>query len=106
MTELIDNRVKRDLKAGRPTVGGWLHLCSSISAEIMGDAGFDWLLIDMEHGPGDYQTLLVQLQALSGSRTAPVVRVQWNDPAVIKLCAAAFEAVWERAIDHENYRPA
>jgi len=84
MTELINNRVKRDLKAGRQTVGGWLHLCSSISAEIMGDAGFDWLLIDMEHGPGDYQTLLVQLQALSASRTTPVVRVQWNDPAVIK----------------------
>ena len=84
MTALINNRVKRDLKAGRQTVGGWLHLCSSISAEIMGDAGFDWLLIDMEHGPGDYQTLLVQLQALSASRTTPVVRVQWNDPAVIK----------------------
>ena len=52
MTELINNRVKRDLKAGRQTVGGWLHLCSSISAEIMGDAGFDWLLIDMSTGPG------------------------------------------------------
>jgi len=29
-----------------------------------------------------------------------------HDPAVIKLCAAAFEAVWERAVDHQNYRPA
>ncbi len=29
-----------------------------------------------------------------------------HDPAVIKLCAAAFEAIWERAIDHKNYRPA
>jgi hypothetical protein len=28
-----------------------------------------------------------------------------DDPAVIKLCAAAFEAVWERAIDHKDYRP-
>ncbi|MBI4246430.1 MAG: 2,4-dihydroxyhept-2-ene-1,7-dioic acid aldolase, partial [Candidatus Rokubacteria bacterium] len=42
------------------------------------------LLIDMEHGHGDYQTLLAQLQALQGSRAAPLVRVQWNDPAVVK----------------------
>jgi hypothetical protein len=29
-----------------------------------------------------------------------------SEPAVVKLCAAAFEAVWERGIDHEDYRPA
>ncbi|MBI4588323.1 MAG: hypothetical protein HY725_05755 [Candidatus Rokubacteria bacterium] len=84
MTDLIDNPVKRSLKAGRPTCGAWLHLCSPLSAEIMADAGFDWLLIDMEHGHGDYQTLLSQLQAIQGSRAVPVVRVQWNDPAVVK----------------------
>jgi 2-keto-3-deoxy-L-rhamnonate aldolase RhmA len=84
MTQLIDNHAKHALKAGRATAGAWLSLCNGIAAEIMGDAGFDWLLIDMEHGHGDYQTLLGQLQALSGSRTTPIVRVQWNDPAVIK----------------------
>ncbi len=78
------NHVKRALREGRPTVGSWLHLCSGIGAEIMSRAGFDWLLIDMEHGHGDYQTLLTQLQAIEGSETIPVVRVQWNDPAVIK----------------------
>ncbi|PYM08574.1 MAG: hypothetical protein DMD82_02115 [Candidatus Rokuibacteriota bacterium] len=84
MSQVIDNVVKRELKAGHPTVGAWLHLCSPVSAEIMGDAGFDWLLVDMEHGPGDYQTLLGQLQAMQGSRATPLVRVEWNDPAVIK----------------------
>ena len=78
------NHVKRALREGRPTAGSWLNLCSSISAEIMSRAGFDWLLIDMEHGHGDYQTLLGQLQAIEGSESIPVVRVQWNDPAVIK----------------------
>jgi hypothetical protein len=29
-----------------------------------------------------------------------------NDPDVVKLCSSAFEAVWERAIPHEDYRPA
>jgi 2-keto-3-deoxy-L-rhamnonate aldolase RhmA len=78
------NHVKQALREGRPTAGAWLHLCSAISAEIMSRAGFDWLLIDMEHGHGDYQTLLGQLQAIEGSPTIPIVRVQWNDPAVIK----------------------
>jgi 2-dehydro-3-deoxyglucarate aldolase/4-hydroxy-2-oxoheptanedioate aldolase len=78
------NHVKQALRAGRPTAGAWLHLCSGISAEIMGRAGFDWLLVDMEHGHGDLQTLLGQLQAIEGSGTIPLVRVQWNDPAVIK----------------------
>ncbi len=84
MTRLIDNPVKRQLRAGRPTVGAWLHLCSPIAAEIMADAGFDWLLVDMEHGHGDYQTLLAQLQAMQAAPAVPLVRVQWADPAVIK----------------------
>ncbi len=84
MSQLIDNWVKRALREGRRTSGAWIQLCSAISAEIMGAAGFDWLLVDMEHGHGDYQTLLSQLQALQGTRTVPLVRVQWNDPAIIK----------------------
>lgn len=84
MSWVKTNHVKRALLQGRPTAGAWLHLCSGISAEIMSRAGFDWLLIDMEHGHGDFQTLLGQLQAIEGSETIPIVRVQWNDPAVIK----------------------
>jgi 2-dehydro-3-deoxyglucarate aldolase/4-hydroxy-2-oxoheptanedioate aldolase len=84
MNRVLDNHVKQSLKAGKPTCGAWLHLCSSLAAEIMADSGFDWLLIDMEHGHGDYQTLLGQLQAMSGNRAVPLVRVEWNDPAVIK----------------------
>ena len=84
MIGLIDNTVKRRLRAGEATAGAWLQLCSPIAAEIMAGAGFDWLLIDMEHGHGDYQTLLAQLQAIGGSGTVPLVRVEANDLAVIK----------------------
>ena len=84
MTTMIDNAVKRRITAGEPTAGAWLHLCSPIAAEIMAEAGFDWLLVDMEHGHGDYQTLLGQLQAMRGSGVTPIVRVEWNDPAVLK----------------------
>ncbi|MGH7264355.1 MAG: aldolase/citrate lyase family protein [Candidatus Rokuibacteriota bacterium] len=77
------HHVKRALREGRPTAGVWLSLCSGMTAEIMSRAGFDWLLVDMEHGHGDDQTLLGQLQAVEGSPAIPIVRVQANDPAVI-----------------------
>jgi len=79
------NRVKQLLNEGKYTCGSWVSLCSPIAAEVMGLMGFDWVLVDMEHGAGDYQTLLGQLQALGAAgETVPIVRVQWNDPVVIK----------------------
>jgi 2-keto-3-deoxy-L-rhamnonate aldolase RhmA len=79
------NRVKQLLQSGQYTCGSWVSLCSPIGAEVMGLMGFDWVLIDMEHGAGDLQTLLGQLQALGAAgETVPFVRVQWNDPVVIK----------------------
>jgi 2-keto-3-deoxy-L-rhamnonate aldolase RhmA len=79
------NRVKALLKEGKATCGSWISLCSPMAAEVMGLLGFDWLLIDMEHGAGDYQTLVHQLQAIAAAGDSePIVRVQWNDPVVIK----------------------
>lgn len=79
-----ENWVKRALKEGKKTSGAWLQMCSPVAAEIMGGAGFDWILIDMEHGPGDFQMLMYQLQALSGSNSIPLVRAPWNDQVAIK----------------------
>jgi 2-dehydro-3-deoxyglucarate aldolase/4-hydroxy-2-oxoheptanedioate aldolase len=79
-----ENRIKRALKAGEKTSGAWLQMCSPVAAEIMGGAGFDWILIDMEHGPGDFQTLMYQLQAMSAFDTIPLVRAPWNDHVAIK----------------------
>jgi 2-keto-3-deoxy-L-rhamnonate aldolase RhmA len=79
------NRVKKLLKEGKSACGTWVSLCSPIAAEIVGMSGFDWLLIDMEHGPGDYQTLIGQLQAIGAAgESEPIVRVQWHDPVIVK----------------------
>jgi 2-keto-3-deoxy-L-rhamnonate aldolase RhmA len=79
------NRVKQLLKEGKSACGTWVSLCSPTAAEVVGMAGFDWLLIDMEHGAGDYQTLVTQLQAIAAAgESEPIVRVQWNDPVVVK----------------------
>ena len=86
MTELFENRVKKLVKAGKKTAGAWAQLCSSISAEILARGGFDWILIDMEHAPGDPLALVSQCQgiAAAGTGAVPFVRVPWNDLVWIK----------------------
>jgi len=64
--------------------GTFLNLGSSLTAEIAGQAGFDYAMIDLEHGAGDHGSLLAQLQAVEGTNAAAIVRVAWNDPARIK----------------------
>ena len=83
-TLAIRNRVKRMLQEGKKTAGAWLQIASPITAEIMARAGFDWLLIDMEHGPTDILTLISLLQAMNGTAVTPLVRAPWNDFVVIK----------------------
>ncbi|MBI2843786.1 MAG: HpcH/HpaI aldolase/citrate lyase family protein [Armatimonadetes bacterium] len=76
----IRNRVLN----GELLSGTWLNLGSSLTAEMAGGAGFDWVLIDLEHGVGDYACLLHQLQAVGNTQAAPVVRIPWNDPVQFK----------------------
>lgn len=82
--EILFNPVKKKLQEGQKTAGAWLALASPITAEILSLAGFDWLVIDMEHGAGDYMTMLSQLQTMNGSGVVPLVRVAGNDRLIIK----------------------
>lgn len=70
--------------ATRPLAGMWVCSGSPLVAEICADAGLDWLLIDMEHGPNGLGSVLAQLQAVAAYPTAPVVRVPSNDAVTIK----------------------
>lgn len=54
-----------------------------LTAEALGRAGFDWVLIDMQHGCMDYETALAMIRAIDLTPAIPVVRVPWNDPSVI-----------------------
>jgi hypothetical protein len=60
------------------------QLGSPITAEVLGLAGFDWILLDSEHAPNDPLSLVPQLMALKDSPSAPVVRPHWNDGVVVK----------------------
>ena len=80
----MPNRFRRDLIAGKRLIGCWSSLANAITTEVLGLAGFDWLLLDGEHAPNDVGTLIPQLMALKDSASAPVVRPPWNDAVVIK----------------------
>lgn len=67
---------KKRLKRGETLLGCWLNLGSSLTAEIIGLAGFDWLLIDLEHGSGTEKDLLYQLQAIEHTEAVPFVRIE------------------------------
>jgi 4-hydroxy-2-oxoheptanedioate aldolase len=78
------NTFKQAITSGQRQVGLWSGLASPIVAEIIAGAGFDWIVIDGEHGPNDISTLLPQLQAMRGGTAEPVFRVPWNDMVIIK----------------------
>ena len=78
------NAFKQALARGERQVGLWCSLASPVAAEILAGAGFDWIVIDGEHGPNDITTLLPQLQAMRGGTAEPVFRVPWNEPVIIK----------------------
>ncbi|ALM54362.1 4-hydroxy-2-oxoheptanedioate aldolase [Halomonas huangheensis] len=83
-TSFTTNHFKLALREGRPQIGLWLSMADSYSAEICATSGFDWLLIDGEHGPNDVRSTLSNLQAVSAYPSHPVVRAVQGDTALIK----------------------
>ncbi len=75
--------IKKRLQNGETLHGCWLNLGSPLTAEIVGLAGFDWVLIDLEHGAGTEKDVLAQLQALESTPTSAFVRVESSDSARI-----------------------
>lgn len=69
------------LRQRRLQLGTWLQTGSSIIAELADASGFDWLLLDLEHGCGTDATVLPQLQAIH--RAAPIIRVGAPHPDLI-----------------------
>ncbi|NJR20058.1 MAG: 2,4-dihydroxyhept-2-ene-1,7-dioic acid aldolase [Hyphomonadaceae bacterium] len=77
--------LRAKLKSGAITCGGFLQINSSIAAEIMGLAGFDWLIVDLEHAPIDFSSLVQQFQAIEcGRSSVPFVRAPSSDMTTIK----------------------
>lgn len=78
------NFVKERLKEGKPSIGTWITMGHPEIAEILGNFGFDWFVIDMEHSPNSFETAQLLMQAMATSPTLPLIRVPWNDMVMIK----------------------
>ncbi len=68
---------------GVTTLGAWMFLREPLVAEVAGDAGYDYVCIDMQHGLADFSATVAMLQGLSRTSATPIVRVPWNEPAMI-----------------------
>lgn len=79
-----ENLTKASLRAGSTCYGTFQCLASSTVSGILAHHGFDWILVDMEHGAMDLETAGDMLAAIDSGGPTPLVRVQWNDQATIK----------------------
>jgi len=78
------NTFKQALAQGDRQIGCWLSSGEAVIAEIMGSCGFDWLVIDGEHGPNDIRSIRDQLMALEACASHPVVRLPIGETWMVK----------------------
>jgi 4-hydroxy-2-oxoheptanedioate aldolase len=70
------NGLRERIHAGETTFGCWLGLGSPLAAELVARAGYDWVVVDLEHGAGTESELLAHLTAIEGTGAAALVRPQ------------------------------
>lgn len=75
--------LKAQLASRALTLGGWVTLGSDAIAELMCDAGFDWIAIDLEHSTQTLATAESAIRVVSRAGKAPLVRLSRNDPSEI-----------------------
>jgi 2-keto-3-deoxy-L-rhamnonate aldolase RhmA len=111
------NRFKRMLAERRTHFGAWLMSGAPTITEALGCAGFDFLVVDMEHTPVDTPQLVEHLRALDAAGAAGIVRLPWNDMVMVKRALdAGAQAVMlpfvqnvedaKRAVAYTRYPPA
>ena len=78
------NKFKRAINEGRIQLGAWLVSGAPSTAEALGCAGFDFLVVDMEHTPVDTPEMIEILRTIAGTPAQAMVRLVWNDPVWLK----------------------
>jgi 4-hydroxy-2-oxoheptanedioate aldolase len=88
------NRLKARLRAGEPSLGTWLQSAAPTFAEMASIAGFDFIIMDQEHGAGDLGAAVDTMRAASAGQATVVVRVPSSDSVYLKrLVDAGVEAL-------------
>ena len=78
------NQFKQALLQHQPQFGIWVAMANPVAAELCAGAGYEWVLIDGEHGPNDIPSIHAQLQAVAAQAAHPVVRLPVGEPWLIK----------------------
>src|SRR5260221_3397575 len=82
--DLPTNNFKRARGGGKPQIGWGLRLTSRAATGVVAGAGFDGVLVDMDHSANDLVDVVAHLRATVGGSAEPVVRVPWNEPVLVK----------------------
>src|SRR5437762_12100620 len=77
-TNLV-NTAKRKMLAGDPAIGVGIGLGSPLAAELLSRAGFDWVLVDNQHGPWDDDSTAIAFRYICFGSAMPMARVHQND---------------------------
>lgn len=78
------NAFKAALASKTPQIGLWVVTAEPSMAEMIGTAGFDWLVLDGEHAPNDIRSLKDAMTALNGSESHAVVRIPFGEAWMVK----------------------
>ena len=76
--------LKERLNRDDLTIGSWITLAHPAIAEIMARAGFDWLVVDLEHSVITIREAEELMRVIALCNVSPLVRLTWNDPNQIK----------------------
>ena len=82
--DLPINRFKEAIESTRTPVGTWLVSGAASTAEAMGCAGFDFVVLDMEHTPIDMAQYVEILRTIQGTPAGVITRLPWNDMVTVK----------------------
>src|SRR5215475_10681890 len=76
MSEVLSGRdFKKQLREGVPKLGLFVNSHSPTVAEQLAHSGYDWLLVDTQHGPMGYETLSGMLAGIANGGAKSLVRV-------------------------------
>lgn len=82
--EIPQNKFKAALKEEKKLFGIFMGIPNTTVAELCAGAGFDWVLVDGEHGTFDLQSIMTHLQVIAAYPVSPIVRVVEGQTAIIK----------------------
>jgi 2-dehydro-3-deoxyglucarate aldolase/4-hydroxy-2-oxoheptanedioate aldolase len=82
--DLPVNGFKRAIASGKTQIGCWLASGAPSTAEALGCAGFDFLVVDTEHTPIDPPQMIDILRTIAGTPAQAIVRPPWNDMVMVK----------------------